>query len=140
MGDEVIWMEEFKEVCEEYKLKPKGKYFISNKGNFYSSFTKKTIKPQICKKGYLYVEIGRKKYKVHRLVAKYFIDNPNGYTQVNHKDCNKANNDVLNLEWCSNRQNYEYALKTGTFSKEFLYFTGNHKEIQRRINEKKLLK
>lgn len=133
-------METFIKVNEAYKLKPKGEYFISDEGNFYSSFTDRIIKPQKDKKGYLYVEIGRKKYKVHRLVAKYFLDNPNDYAQVNHIDCNKENNNVSNLEWCSNKQNYEYALKTGTFSKSFLYYSGNGKAVRARINEKKLLK
>ena len=118
--------ENWKIVEEEGKLKIKGNYFISDKGNFYSTFSNKYIKAQKDHKGYLYVEIGRKKYKVHRLVAKYFISNPNNLPQINHIDCNK--------------ENYEYALKTGTFSREFLYYKGNHKKIWERYREKKLLK
>lgn len=132
--------ENWKLVEEKGKLKIKGKYYISNKGNFYSTFSKKCIKAQKDHKGYMYVEIGRKKYKVHRLVAKYFIPNPENLPQVNHKDCDKTNNCVDNLEWVNNRQNYEYALKTGTFSKEFLYYKGNYKKIWERHREKKLQK
>lgn len=130
--------ENWKLVIEPYKIKPRGNYYISDKGNFYSTFSKKYIKPQKDHKGYLYVEIGRKKYKVHRLVAKYFISNPNNLPQVNHIDCDKTNNNVSNLEWVTNRENYEYALKTGTFSKEFLEYMGNHEKIWSRHREKKL--
>jgi hypothetical protein len=136
MNPNEIW----KLVQEEGKLKVKGKYYISNKGNFYSTFSNKVLKPQKCHKGYLYVEIGRRKYKVHRLVAKYFIPNPNNLPQVNHIDCNKENNCVENLEWCTNHYNYEYSLKMGTFSKEFLEYKGNYKKIRTRHNEKKLQK
>lgn len=39
-------------------------------------------------------------FSIHRLVGLYFIDNPNNYKQINHKDCNKRNNNKENLEWC----------------------------------------
>lgn len=126
----------WKLVEKEGKLKVKGKYYISDKGDFYSTFTKKYIKPQRDHKGYLYVEIGRRKYKVHRLVAEYFIPNPNNLPQVNHIDCDKSNNCVENLEWCTNRDNYEWSLKQGTFSKEFLKYKGNPKLIRSRMKEK----
>lgn len=128
--------EKWKLVEEKGKLAIKGKYYISNKGNFYSTYSNRLVKPQKDHKGYLYVEIGRKKYKLHRLVAKYFLDNPDNLPQVNHKDCNKQNNDVNNLEWCNNRYNYEYSLKMGTFSKEFLMYKGNYELIQKRHKEK----
>lgn len=49
-----------------------------------------------------------KVFAVHRLVAAYFIDNPNNYPVVNHKDENKLNNIVTNLEWCTQQYNCTY--------------------------------
>ena len=49
-----------------------------------------------------------KRIKVHRLVAMAFIPNPNNYPIINHKDENKKNNRVENLEWCTNQYNVNY--------------------------------
>lgn len=49
-----------------------------------------------------------KRYRVHRLVAQAFLPNPNGYGIINHKDENKSNNHVNNLEWCSPKYNSNY--------------------------------
>lgn len=54
----------------------------------------------------------RREY-IHRLVAKYFIPNPQNLAQVNHKDCNKANNRVDNLEWISSSDNILHAHASG---------------------------
>lgn len=48
---------------------------------------------------------------VHRLVAENFLDNPNGYEEINHIDGNKNNNFVGNLEWCSRSENLSHAYK-----------------------------
>lgn len=66
--------------------------------------------------GYLMVSLTKhhktKGFSVHRLVAEAFIPNPNNYTQVNHKDENKANNHVDNLEWCNAKYNNRYSNST----------------------------
>ena len=50
---------------------------------------------------------------IHRIIARIFIPNPNNLEQINHKDCNRKNNNVENLEWVSQYQNWEYAQTNG---------------------------
>ena len=50
---------------------------------------------------------------IHRLVAEAFVPNPDGHTEVNHKDGNKLNNHWTNLEWCSRQRNCQHALDRG---------------------------
>lgn len=62
--------------------------------------------------GYKFVRLSKnnitKQHLIHRLVAKIFIDNPFDYNEINHKDENKFNNNVNNLEWCSHKYNINY--------------------------------
>lgn len=53
----------------------------------------------------------RKNYYVHRLVGEHFLENPNGLEEINHKDYNKANNRVDNLEWCDRSYNAYYSIE-----------------------------
>lgn len=74
------------------------------------------IKAQrISKRGYRMINIkyfGKlKTFKVHRLVAETFIPNPNNYPEVNHKDEDKSNNSVGNLEWCTHQFNSAYGTR-----------------------------
>ena len=59
-------------------------------------------------------EGNKKEFKVHRLVAEAFIPNPNGYAVVNHLDGNPINNNVNNLEWCTQKHNIRHAIETGS--------------------------
>lgn len=98
-------MEEWKNINENYK--------VSNEGRIYSEKTKKILKPNLVGSGYLKVDLynnGKRKIGlIHQLVANAFIDNPNGYKEINHKDKCKTNNKVENLEWCDIKYNNEFS-------------------------------
>lgn len=85
-------------------------YQISNFGRVWSAKSNKYMKPVANNAGYLQIKLiaanGKRKGElVHRLVALHFIDNPNGKPEVNHKDRNKVNNHVDNLEWVTHGEN-----------------------------------
>lgn len=70
------------------------------------------MSPELYQRGYyrvhLYKNNKRKHARINRLVALAFIPNPNNYPMVNHKDENKLNNKVSNLEWCTAKYNANY--------------------------------
>lgn len=91
-----------------------GLYQVSNLGNVKSlnwankGFPQNLYLKKHCR-GYLQVELSKNGKKtmitVHRLVANAFLSNPQGLPVINHKDENKRNNCVDNLEWCTHSQN-----------------------------------
>lgn len=97
------------------KLKNTNNYYITNHGRLYSTHNNIFLKGNIGKDGYTYmiIRINNKNVTVkpYRLVAEYFIKNPNNYTDVNHKDENKQNNNVNNLEWCTKKYNNSYGTR-----------------------------
>lgn len=95
-----------------------GLYEIDNLGNVYSIITstgrrKGILKPYLNTSGHLRVNLYKdakgKKFYVHRLVAQAFIPNSLGLEVVNHKDGNKLNNCVSNLEWCTQKSNIKHS-------------------------------
>lgn len=112
---------EFQEVVynpESFKTIPSyPNYSISQNGEIINSKTKKVLKQQKSKNGYLMVSLSDKgkvkSYFVHRLLAETWLQNPDMKPCINHKDGNKANNDILNLEWCTYKENQLHAYDTG---------------------------
>lgn len=94
-----------------------GEYIIYSNGDVYSKYFKKMMfqKPTNNKwyKRFPLRDKSRKMVTLHRVIAENFIPNPNNYPEVNHKDGNKRNNHVDNLEWCTPKQNREHARRTG---------------------------
>lgn len=142
-----------------------GLYQVSNLGRVKSLPTQRNIgwanytsKEKIlkqCKNKYGYLTVclhkgdSQKLHRVHRLVAIAFIDNPNGYKCVNHKDEDKTNNNISNLEFCSYSYNVNYGTRnqraSDAMSKKVLQYTkdgvfvaewGGTREAQRQTGVK----
>lgn len=92
-----------------------GLYQVSNYGKIINIKRNKELKLHKDKYGYLKVTLSKNNFKknflVHRLVALAFISNPNNLLQINHKDENKMNNCVDNLEWCNAKYNCNYGTR-----------------------------
>tara|TARA_R110000868_G_scaffold1823_1_gene14373 strand:+ start:191 stop:688 length:498 start_codon:yes stop_codon:yes gene_type:complete len=102
-------------------------YFITEDGRVFSSWTKriglghkkgtlwargeelKELSYETIHNGYLRVVIKQSKYLVHRLVAETYLDNIDNKKEVNHKDKNRKNNLVSNLEWVTSQENVEHS-------------------------------
>ncbi len=115
-----------------------GLYKISNLGDVYSLISKRNLKHLIDTNGYVRVSLTKNKIntkaRLHRLVAIEFIDNPNYYLEINHKDENKQNNYYDNLEWCSSKYNNNYGTKRGRTSSKLIGHLVSE-EIRKRISD-----
>ena len=103
------------QVSSEGRVKSLERYDACNR------LVEEKILKQIENSGYLYVQLSKcgtkKRFSVHRLVAENFIPNPNNLQQVNHKDENKKNNKVDNLEWCTSDYNLSYGTRIERINK-----------------------
>lgn len=90
-------------------------YQVSNRGKVRSLRRNIILRQGITSNGYksvnLYKNKGYKHFRIHRLVAEAFLPNPNNLPFVNHKDENKLNNCVENLEWCDGKYNLNYGTR-----------------------------
>jgi len=95
----------------------RGRYEISNRGRL-RKYVAKYKNPILLKgglgsQGYWTYNLVARRELAHRIIAKAFIPNPNNLPFINHKDGNKLNNSIANLEWCTPRENIAHAAKTG---------------------------
>jgi hypothetical protein len=102
-------------------------YELNSSGQITNLKTGRVLKPWK-RNGYYNLRCGAKgeKFQVHRLVATYFIANPENKPQVNHIDGNKLNNDYQNLEWVSARENMVHAMETGLWKRKKTYKVSKH--------------
>lgn len=92
-----------------------GGYVLHDDGSVFTKKGKK-LKPFKNNRGYNLIKIYEKGIKpkahyVHRLVGKYFVNNPENKPQINHKDGDKNNNHYSNLEWVTNQENRDHAVE-----------------------------
>lgn len=120
-------LEDFEGEVWKDVLKFDGLYQVSNYGRVKSTariivksngkehHVKEKILKIFINKGYVYVTLSKMgkqpKFKVHRLVAIVFLSNPDNFPDVNHKNENKNDNRVCNLEWCTKEYNYQYGTR-----------------------------
>lgn len=104
-----------------------GLYQVSNKGQIkrtkhtrsngrgYYTVNERILSTHLNNKGYKIITLCKnnkvKTHILHRLIAEAFIPNPDNLPQINHKDENKTNNDIKNLEWCTHKYNNNYGTK-----------------------------
>ena len=122
---------------EEWREIPgyEGLYEVSNMGNVRNVRRNTLLRLQKTNNGYIQVWLYkngiRTGLRVHRLVAKAFLLNPENLTEVNHKDEDKTNNNVDNLEWCNRKYNVNYGSRKDKVKDTAIkngYWTGLSKE------------
>lgn len=110
-----------------------GIYQISTKGRVRNIKYDRLLRQAKHRTGYVSVMLYRngnpKRINIHRLVAENFIEKPDGCDIVNHKDENKSNNNIENLEWCSG----EYNMKYGTLGKRITQKRGHCARKKRKV-------
>lgn len=92
-----------------------GRYLVTDDGKVWSNLRNKFLKPGLDKDGYEIVCLHKNGvaywFRLHRLIAKTFIPNPDGKPEINHIDGNKRNNSIDNLEWVTSSENKYHAFK-----------------------------
>ena len=101
-------------------------YAVTSCGRVYSYRGQKFLTPISDKDGYLRIKLckngNHKWFRIHRLVADAYIPNTDNLPQINHKDENKANNCLQNLEWCDCKYNNNYGTRIEKIKKPILQY------------------
>jgi hypothetical protein len=110
INNESIINENWKEI--PFEILGKNNYFVSDLGRFKNN--KNIIKTNYSNdSGYIRIAINKKLYLLHRLIALTFLENPQNKEFVNHKDGNKLNNSLSNLEWATCLENNLHKINNG---------------------------
>ena len=125
------WREiDFKKIFIENILIDK-KYYVSNLGRFKNSYGTIMDNYKTNENGYIRVYIHKKTFALHRLVAITFLENPENKETVNHKDGNKLNNNINNLEFATNKEQQIHKFEIGLGNN----FTRKIKQYDLEFNE-----
>lgn len=104
----------------DYIVSSDGKVYSTNINGFGAIKYREEISQRENADGYMQITVGktdnRSQYRVHRMVAEAFIPNPDNLPEVNHKDYDRTNNKVDNLEWCTHADNIAHSAGTGHYS------------------------
>lgn len=122
------------EETERWK-KVDADYDVSNQGRIRHG--SRILSGSLHNDGYIYVTLHGKQQPLHRVIAKTFLPNPGSKPEVNHKDGNKQNNFIENLEWVTRSENQKHAIRNGLQPKNIKTYTGKFTKEQRE-NIKKL--
>jgi len=90
----------------------KDNYIVYEDGRVWSKQRNKFMKSQIGKTGYISITLNKIPLYLHRILAECFIANPENKRTINHKDGNKQNNNLDNLEWMTHSENHKHAYST----------------------------
>jgi len=105
---------EFEALESRPVLESNGAWSVTRDGKVWSHMHCRWLRPGIISSGYLALnKVGNKKVYIHRIVATAFIPNPDDLPTVNHKDGNKLNNNVSNLEWLDYKDNVAHSIENG---------------------------
>jgi len=123
-----------------------GRYLISSSGKVKSLYRNKILKHSTSSNGYLGVSLSKeskiKTFHIHRLLAEHFLSNPKNLPCVNHKDGNKHNNEISNLEWSTFKENTDHAIKTNLMkvkgNSHPMFGKKHKKESKQKMREAKL--
>ena len=130
-------MNEEKEIIWKDIPGYEGLYKVSNTGKVFSCVTNRELSVIQKKDGYTCISLcdkdhNKKQYRIHQLVAKAFIPNPNNLPMINHKNEIKNDNRVENLEWCNNFYNSNYGNRNLILSKKLKGVPKSKEAIEKR--------